>query len=222
MKMEKYIVIGAVLAAGMVLADIAPVVNQARIAPGVANSGSTGNFDIKEGGGTYSRYAVMKVDLSGVSGTVDAATIGIKIKDQAAGNLRLFGLVDSVGNGWDWNTDMTFDELNVRGAGLAAPLFSSGLSNPNLVDLGTVVTVNDGSYPVVSFGGANLVSLMNADTDDMLTVIAAFDANANLGIRDTMANGSSIDYSVIPEPATLGLVAMAAVGMLGVRRFLAL
>ena len=223
--MKKYIVIGAVLAAGLVQADIAPVVNQAKIAGGTAadsNANPTGNFDIKEGGGAYSRYAVMKIDLSGVSGTVDSATFTMKIKDQAAGNLRVFGVVDSAANGWNWNTDMTWNEAGVQG--MWAPttgLYANGLSDPNLVDLGTYTTVNNGSYPNVDFTDPGLVTLVNNDTDGMLTVFAAFDANANLGIREGMTN-ASLTYSVIPEPATLGLVAVAAVGMLGVRRFLAL
>lgn len=226
--MKKYIVIGAMLATGLVQADIANVVTQARIAGGTAvdyNTGGSGHIDIKEGGGQYTRYAVLKVDLSaiGAGQTVTSANLDMLIKNSSAGggNFQLFGVVDSAANGWDWNTDMTWNEAAAQGMWTATEdLATQGLLDAKLVDLGSTAFAGGGSpysYDVAASGAA-LVGLMNADTDGMLTLFAAVDANETVGVRDPLTE-TTITYTVIPEPATLGLVGMAALGLFGFRRF---
>lgn len=218
--MIKHIAIGAVLAAGLVQADVANVVNQAQIAGGSRadeNSCSSGNFDIKNGQKEYSIYAVMKVDLSaiGAGETISAATFTMKFKNATTddlgdhpGTVQLLGVVDSAAHGWNWNTDMTWNEAAAKG--MWTPTFSlatAGLFDPKLVDLGSMALSGTGFPYEYDFTSSdeNLINLINADTDGMLTLFVAFDANSNVGVRAPLTT-ATIEYAVITEPTSLGLI----------------
>lgn len=227
--MKKYITLIAVtMAAGFVQADIAPVTESTLIRGGANgdNVYTQTRIDLKNAGGdAFTRIGVMKIDVSGIADTVTSATFSYTHKSTAANTLHVYGVLDSAG-GQDWS-GATATWNSFTSSGLFAPqkdlYLTASTNNPNLVELGSYYTAASGvvEYPPESVSGSALVDLLNADTDGWLSIVFSIEEDTgDVAIQDhTVSPLTQLEYAVIPEPATLGLLGMACAGLLGARRF---
>lgn len=178
--------------------DSAPIVDQGQIVGGAsadAFAGDTGDIALKSGGGDgdYTRIAMLKADLSAVD-AVEAAHLSFLIKDNFVGDVLVWGVKDSAANGWDWDstTNLTWNNVLSEGMFTPMPYVSDIIGDTNLVLLGTFTfTLGSGANtPFAVANSAPLDSLINADTDDMLTFVVAVNADnlVNATLRNPLVN----------------------------------
>jgi hypothetical protein len=167
---------------------------------GIAQNSSVA-LAIKNAGGDNGRIAMLKADISSLTGTVDSATFNVWCKEGNNGDVTIyvFGVKDSAGfQNWTGNTNGTATWNSVAANGMFEPaqdLYSTGHSN--LVYLGSqFVPKNADGEDLVSLSPPELVSLLNNDTDGLLTFVFCISENDNSAVRPhNHANAPSLDFT---------------------------
>lgn len=198
-------------------------------------AGGAADLDVRGfGGGDFVAY--IRFDLSGVTGPIDAATL--KLHETAGsrndgitnGRHQLYGLTNAAGNtpqNWDESVDLDpgaeYDNTGGNNIDLAQVF--------NLdADAGATVTETvPGTDNVdVTTSGADLVTFLNQRLGDngLVTFVVSIDAdnrgygfasreNAEPAFRPMLTISGQ---NVVPEPASLALLAAAIGGLALVRR----
>lgn len=142
---------------------------------------------LKNAGGDYCRIAMIKADTSSITQRINTATFSFYAKDTVPHSIYVYGVKDSAGfQNWTGGDTGTATWNSVSANGLFQPgqdLYLNG--DPDLVLLGSVALpgTNTGDVQVAVSGGG-LTSLLNNDTDGLLTFVFATDANENgLAVR---------------------------------------
>lgn len=226
--MKRNIIIAALMVAGLAQADVMGLTDTAAVQGGdngdtVVSVGSTAPLK-NAGNESFTKIVMMKADLTAIGNDISAATFNVYTKADSASdyNLYVWAVKDSA-TGQDWSS-ATATWNSVTTAGLFTPkadLYSIG--DANLTLLGSSLVPNGGgSTPNVlsSFSGTDLVSSINSRLDnDNLTFILAIDANLSVAARPHDHSAApSLEYTVIPEPATLSLIALVGTGIFAIRR----
>ncbi|VGO15433.1 hypothetical protein PDESU_04016 [Pontiella desulfatans] len=202
--------LSALATASVVLAETLPLTDTAMIRGGtyastVQNVGSAAS--LKNAAGDNLRIAMMKIDLTSVTGSVDTAAFNVYAKADSSSDYDLYAWAvkdTAPGQGWDGST-ATFS--NVTSSGMFTPQEDLHLANdPNLTLLGSsTVTNGGGSTPnrLVSLSNATIADAVNSRTDDgHLTIVFAIDANINVAVRPhDHADAPSLDFSYSTPPA---------------------
>ena len=153
---------------------------------------------LKNAEGNNGRIAMMKANLSSITGTVETATFSLYAKDDLAHTIYVYGVKETA-TFEDWTGDDTGNATwnSVTSGGLFTPQEDLHLtSDPNLVLLGTNNMSGTASDVLISVSGSALVDLINNDADDLLTFVFTIDANINSAIRPhNHANAPSLEYS---------------------------
>jgi hypothetical protein len=165
---------------------------------------------IKNAGGDNGRIAMLKADISSLTGTVTSATLNVWSKEANNGDVTVyvFGVKDSAGfQNWTGNASGTATWDSVTANGMFEPaqdLYSTGHSN--LVYLGSqFVPKNGDGEDLVSISPTGLVNLLNNDTDGLLTFVFCISENDNGAIRPhdhAKAPSLEFSYTVAPPAGT--------------------
>lgn len=234
--MKKYIIITALMAVGMVQADILSLSgwDDAWIRAGTeSNTVQTdwpGSIILKNAG-DYSRIGMMKLNLTDIGNTVSSATFSFSAKANATVDwtVNVWAVKDSA-SGQDWSgATATWD--STAASGLFSPqanLYSASDPNLTLLYAGTVAN-GDGTNPNrrQDVSNAALVAALNSRLDnDNMTLVFAITESMGAPIafvrsfdHSTARIRPELEYKVVPEPATLGLIALCSGGLYFKRRF---
>jgi len=184
-------------------AETMPLIDSAFLRSGTyadTAQGWSSKLELKNAGSDYGRIAMMKADLSSITGAVDSATFSVYAKDPSAYTLYIYGVKDSA-SFQNWTGDdagnATWNSVGANGLfDPAQDLYLSGHSNLVLLGSEALSGSNTGDVQV-TVSGANLIDLLNNDTDDLLTFVFAVNANAsNLGVRPhNYANAPSLEFT---------------------------
>ncbi len=144
----------------------------------------------------------MTFSLSIVSGIDNLETISL-----SGINMRLFGTADKVG----------FSDQN------AATITHNGTGNAAGANANTLVNDFTGLSPLSKANlGAWKMNITALDADNDYSWWTGAESNLVQADNSTRTNVNSLmfEYTAIPEPATLGLIAMTGTGLIGIRRIM--
>ena len=186
---------------------------------------STGadNIAVKDAGGTFRRQGLLRLNLPSLSvgDSFSLASISLNAKTQTSQTLYVWGVNDNAPNqNWNPATD-TMDDVIASGMYTAAENLESA-NDPNLTLLGQIAITGTGisSYSNFDFNGQAVTDWLNTDSDGDATIVLAIAENVSNGnIRSiNHADAPSLSYTVVPEPATLGLIGVAGIMLFAIRR----
>jgi len=162
------------------------------------------------------RYGMFRFDSSLFGPGVTSVTFMLTansdtvVQFQGTYDYRIFGVPDGTAN------DEVFIEGSVNydpGAGVVYDGSADLVDDTKLTQLGDANSVSAGD--TISLSNAALLSFIQADTNDVATlVVIRLTTGGNSTFLDR-TTGSPPRLDIIPEPTTLALV---AVGLLGLRR----
>ena len=207
------------------------------------NFGSTVDLDTYHFDANLNAYSYIQFNMSSLGDIViNSATLTLtkaaanpsqgltgsdRVDTITTGRIDLFGLNNVAGNtvqNWDESTltmNNTGNEITTASIAAAAGapfLNSTSFAGLEAVSGGTVITLTGTEITAFLQGRADdngYVTFMTANPDATAGRGYALDSKES-GINVPLL---SLDYTVIPEPATLGLIGMASVGLLVARRF---
>lgn len=200
--------VGALLVASFAQADALPVVD-ATFVRGGSNADTvytSTTLDLKNAGTNYCRIAIMKIDVSSVTGEVTTASFQYYKKSTVANTLHVYGVVASAG-GQDWDgTTATWNSMTESGLFNPQPdmYLTASTNNPTLVEIGSYHNPgNGGTYIYESVSGSALVNLINshhAVTSQWLSVVFVIEDNVSgIAVKDhTVASETQLEISYDP------------------------
>ncbi|MCF7848333.1 MAG: BNR-4 repeat-containing protein [Kiritimatiellales bacterium] len=199
----------AAMMSGVIQAAAIPLTDSAFVRSGIyadmPQDWSTA-LALKNAGGDNGRIAMMKADLSSITGTVDTATFTVFARDDVANTLYVYGVKDSAGfQNWTGDAAGNATWNSVSANGLFEPaedLYLSGHSNLVLLGSQALPGSNTGDVSV-AVSGADLVDLINNDTDNLLTFVCAVADAVNTAVRPhyhVNAPGLFFTYSTVAPP----------------------
>lgn len=161
---------------------------------------NAGLVSIKMGGSSYTRYVMVRFDVSQLLGTdVTSATLNISVKHDDAQNqlpssIYAFAVPDgNSGQNWIGGTSgITYNQ--VISTGLISDL-STGLpgSYGQLIPVGQSPTINYGLNGWTTITTTALADQLDADTDGKISLLLAQELGYNISVRDPLT--VSLDYS---------------------------
>ena len=196
------------------------------------NFGSSDNIQIKNDAGTganNSRLGVISFDTAVLNGNVNDASLDLFLvseSDSAGTSYGIYGINDGT-------ADEDFDEstLTFNSAGFADASDNSALDLTNLTDLGSILTSASDEGGFVTLGGAGLLAFLNADTNGIASFViqrnqSNFDVDNFRSKEATPGDATDasrlnvdlIEGPVVPEPASLALLGLGTLCLLGRRR----
>jgi len=209
--MKKYI--GMLIAVGLCSSAWATIVNVSDDA-WVLSTHGTSNFgagtDLRVGvdlaqGRTYHDF--LKFDLTGITETVTSATLNLRVGITGNANIDLgvYGVADDSWTelGITWNTQ---------------PAAGSLLDSHGAMGAGEWIVFDVTAAVAAAAAGDGFFSSMLADINEATTTVATYAAMDSSEFSDP-ARHPYLDIQTIPEPASIGLVALLGGAILGVRRF---
>lgn len=224
--MKRYIVIATLMVAGMVQAD---VVQNFQIG-GQSENRNTGWSSGTAVGSTSTYVLTDDVDtdlvftITAVAGNGDAIVLGSNFlsvdssarqTDTHASRLTDDETVTVTVSYVDPNGSLTSLKVKEFGAfwgngGTETTVFTVGVTSTNLV----AFNHND-PETLIDYSTTTLTALTKDNTGTWSMIASA---DHTLGVTQSGFGGFELEYTVIPEPATLGLVAMVGIGLIAVRR----
>ncbi len=220
-KFNKILVIGLVL--GLVSTSWATVVTLDAVADShVASNSADYNYGTETGLSVYNKStntgckAYMRFELPADFGTATSATMRIVVSYQGKpwnSSYNVYGLNDTA-SGQDWGeTTITWNNAPANDTSSSSD-FTSDATNVGSFGVTGYKHVNEvGAAKTVST--AELLSFINADTDRAVTLmindINTYNASNAFASRENTTYAAPqlvMDYTPIPEPATIGLLTL--------------
>lgn len=238
-KMHWLLFVMAVISAASVQASVIEAINDTYVDENRAdgNQGGWDQLGVKDNAGGYNMMTYVQFDISGLGFSTEelagqtSASVTFNIKGMGSPwattpyqNVELY--VIPTGKEVDWSESLSWTD--------AATVY--GQSDENLtadaVKIGETETItgakqDDGSYvwdkTSITFSDANLLSVIQADADGIVDflVVAPDIGNGNPTLYLASSENSSLDgpsLSVIPEPATIGLLGLGSIALMALRR----
>lgn len=176
-------------------------------------NGTGTTFWVRQDNGTSNdeRVGIVRFDISTITNTVTDAEFGLEVAwGGTKTDYSIFGADDtSLEELFDEST-YTFSDAESHG--IVDDTDSNVIIESAVTDLGTL-SLPDGSTTSISFSSTDLVDFINADTNNLITLLVVGDgvhSNGNtVGFRSREATGGSVPsltFSQIPEPASLALL----------------
>lgn len=198
-------------------ASAAPIVLNPTADAYVSQAAATSNFgvtspdtlELKNNTDANDRKIYFKFSLASVTATVTSATFDVSVSGTLGGSrtFQLWGLNDSAsGQNWIESGAGSITWTN-------APANDTTSNSATFTGDATLLASFDAttSTSVVSFSGSNLINFLNADTDNVITLMM-FRTNNNATVDKfvprSLSNAPSL--TVVPEPAALGMLALGA------------
>ncbi len=188
-----------------------------------ANYGASNELMVKSTGGDYSRKSYLRFDLSGIHiDSITNATLKLIVnsrEDPAPGLVNVFSLNDlDAGESWGEGT-ITWTNAPANNTSSA-----NGVIGSLTTDLGDMDTSD---YPVgtlVTFSSAALATAIQNDTNDLFTLILTRVNTDNTSVgfaskENTTYPAPLLELAIaVPEPGTLGLLALGGLCLAFFRR----
>ncbi len=188
------------------------------------NGGNAQNLLILPGNDlNFARKAYLRFDLSSITADVTDAQLSLDISfsNTAVGGapLNIWGLNDGSGDNWSetgitWN-NAPGNQNNPAGTTGAALL-------GQIVDTGEVATPGTFTFTLDTDA---LLAFIQADGNDAVTFIITGSSGSNGPVRPIIASrenagppAARLDLTLVPEPASMALVGLSAVMVMGRRR----
>jgi len=177
------------------------------------------------------RKAYLRFDLSGVSSEVLAATLKLTLDGGTTEGFsyNVYGLLDGhPGENWvegDGGSDNSpLGELTWNNAPANFTTWGNGVIDSETWDLGYYsVAANTSAGTVVNFSGNNLLSFLNADTNDLATFLITrrgpYSQRLGNQIRtkeNTLGAPPTLDLTLAPVPEPSTFLIWSIVGLVGI------
>ena len=178
-------------------------------------------YTATSGNGPYGDYifkGYMRFGLSSLTEDVGSATLTLTLSyedmgDSESATIDIYGLNDGTTGETTWSeTTLTWNNApgnDTSGNGLNNATYLGSITVSGSDALGTTYTT--------SGTGTNLVSFLNADANDEVTLIltaGSVDSVASFGTGENGYSAPQLDITLIPEPATLCLLGLGGIGIL--------
>lgn len=176
----------------------------------VANDG--GSFNIPK---LDDQWAILRFDLSSVSGSLSSATLNL----QQISNFAAYEVYSVADGGADENFNEGTYTFNTSAyATTTSGGGQDGALNKNHSDLTLLGAFSTSGAPeAVSFSSANLLNFLNADANNIATLIlyqTTQDKNdRQFASREAVSGQPYLDVVAIPEPLTLPMAALGALAL---------
>jgi hypothetical protein len=165
------------------------------------------------------RLGIFRFDTSSLSSVISTdAQLMFHETGNNGRDVTVYGLNDGdAGENWDEAaiTYNTAPGISFNNSG--APMLATDFDGARLTTLGTFATTG-ATDETLSFGGAALETFIDADNDGLLTFYLYQDGgNGNL-VFTTKEGGTAPTLNLIPEPASVLLLALASTALAAIRR----
>jgi hypothetical protein len=191
------------------------------------NSAATQMLVKNQNNNANERISFLRFDGSGLTGgDVDTATLDLKIvsfSNKANMTLQLFGILDGGFNEAFDAATLTYTNSGYTTAAEPDNNVIDGLLSGG-APLATFSLLNAANVgDAISFSGAGLVNFLNANSNaDIAFIITTSTLNdqvfLGLGTSENAGNVPQLNYTVVPEPASMTLAFLGGLGLFAMRR----
>ena len=189
------------------------------------NFGASSQLNVKNSvsATALDRKSYMRFDLSSLAAPIDTASLELTtaaVLEQSTfpWTIRVWGLDDG-------HTGETWSESGITWNNAPANTASGADLSSDAQLLGTFTVVGEGTAGQLhEFSSPNLTSFLNADTNDLATLILTRVENENQGDGGAVQRFASkenssfapptLNVTLVPEPASIGLLAIASLTLL--------
>ncbi len=174
---------------------------------------------------TYCRKIYMRFSTTSITNTVTNATLELTLANATNLNwkdvdLKVYGLNDLTTGETTW-TEGGITWNNAPGNDNTMPPPTGGSGFVNATELGTIsVPKETTAGSTLSLSTAALASFLNADTNNEVTImihasVVDGDNPTILASKENTTYGApSLSVTVVPEPATIGLIVFGIIGFI--------